>query len=206
MQGDNQKNQAEPPQQAAAQPVVAPKEIAPKVGNSSFNYHNEDQPPQPEDDANFEDIKVSWSASEFIEHSKGFGWYAAVFAGIAVVAAIAYLLLHSLFSTVALAVIGVIFVISSVHKPKTVNYEINSAGIHLGNKFKSFDEFKSFSIFDEGSLGSITLSPLKRFTPPITIYYGLKDEDNIVDALTNFLPREEIKKDAVEQLMHKIHF
>jgi hypothetical protein len=48
--------------------------------------------------------------------------------------------------------------------------------------------------------------PLKRFSPPISMYYDPKDELAITNALSRHLPFEPRDRDALDKLMHKIRF
>lgn len=45
-------------------------------------------------------ISVSWSASEFVDHQKGFGWFFALVVIVILLAGGVFLLLHSIFSAV----------------------------------------------------------------------------------------------------------
>jgi hypothetical protein len=87
-----------------------------------------------------------------------------------------------------------------------VNYELSNEGIQMGRRFNTYTEFKSFSVIDEGGVGSIVFNPLKRFDFPTTIYYELANEEKIVQTLMNYLPATEPTNDPVDQLMRKVRF
>lgn len=149
---------------------------------------------------------IDWTASEFIEHEKSASWYGAVsILGIAGIAAV-YFITQDLFSVVALFLFGIAFLALGARKPKVLSYSLNDNGIQIGERFYGFDQFRSFAVIDEGSLHSISLLPIKRFMPELSIYFAPDDEDKIVDFLGHRLPFEERKQAMVDQFMRKIRF
>ncbi|HUD06673.1 MAG TPA: hypothetical protein VMR34_02195 [Candidatus Saccharimonadales bacterium] len=150
---------------------------------------------------------VSWTASEFIGNSKKPSWFIVFGVIIVGVAGGVYLWTRDLFSGIMIIVIGIIFAIVSAKQPKNVEYSINPSGIQIGNKSFDFTDFKSFSVIDdEDKLGSVVLLPIKRFSPPISLYYDRNDEDKILDAVSLYVPHEESKVDTVDKLIRKIRF
>jgi hypothetical protein len=59
---------------------------------------------------------------------------------------------------------------------------------------------------DEGDIVSIVFMPLKRFSPPLTIYLTSGMADQVVDLLASILPIEQHKQDAFESLLKRIRF
>jgi len=149
---------------------------------------------------------VSWSASEFIVHEKKTGWYGLLaLAGIFIAAAV-YLLTKDKISSIMIMFATLILGVFAARRPRTLDYQVDSSGIHIGPKSYPYEDFKSFSVIDEGAISSINLTPLKRFMAGITVYYDPKDEDRIVTVLSDYLPFEEGKKDVVDRFMHRIRF
>lgn len=149
---------------------------------------------------------VSWTASEFISHQKNSGWY--LLLGIAGVigAIIVFLLTHDVVSAVVIVVVVILLGVFAARKPRTLQYQLTSQGLQIGEKFYQYNLFKSFSVIDEGAINSVMLMPLKRLMPPITMYYDPQDEQKIADVLTAYLPYEERSKDMVDRFMNKIRF
>ncbi len=54
---------------------------------------------------------------------------------------------------------------------------MNRSGLQIGVKSYGFQDFKTFSIAEEGAIVSIVFMPLKRFMPPLTIYVAPDMED-----------------------------
>lgn len=153
-----------------------------------------------------DDQGLSWTASEFIAHEKSASWYLSL-AGVAVLgAALVYLLTRDVISA-AVVLVGALFLgIYAARQPRQLEYRVDTAGIGIGPKRYGYEEFRSFSVAQEGAFSSIVFMPLKRFAPTTTIYYAPDDEDQIINLLAVRLPMEEHRGDAVENLMRRIRF
>ena len=123
-----------------------------------------------------------------------------------VVVALIYFLLEDILAAVLIGLAGITFGVFAGRRPQVLEYGIDSRGIHIGQRSHTFAEFKSFSLTESGPLPAILLMPLKRFLPPITIFYDPNEEDKIVDALANYLPHEDREPDMVDRLMSRIRF
>jgi hypothetical protein len=67
-----------------------------------------------------------------------------------------------------------------------------------------YQDFKTFSVSQEGGAISVIFMPLKRFMPPLTMYVSPDVGDNVVTFLSAFLPFEHHQPDMVETLMRRI--
>jgi hypothetical protein len=149
---------------------------------------------------------ISWSASEFIAHNKSFGWYMFLILAAVLVGGLVYLLTKDKISASVVLVVAFFLAITASHKPRTLDYKLDSSGLTIGNKTYEYTQFRSFAVVEEGAFSSIIFTPLKRFMPLITIYYEPNDEDAIVNILSNRLPLETHHLDMIEQFMRKIRF
>lgn len=171
------------------------------------NAENVESPkPEEEKPSTDADNSITWSASEFIAHNKGAGWFFGLGALIVLIAALVYVLTKSIFSSVMIVLIGIIFGVAARRQPKVVNYTLSSTGVGIGEKFFPYSEFKSFSVVEEGAFRFVSLISFKRFVPAIGIYYEPNDEEKILETISTYLPHEETSKDFVEHLMHRIKF
>ena len=152
------------------------------------------------------DATITWTASEYIDHTKGASWYLVLAGGTIVLAATVYLATKDYFATGVIAVLGVIVGVFSRQKPKQVAYELSSLGLKAGEKTYPFSLFKSFALIREGALSSVNLIPIKRFMPPLSIYFDPSDEQKIVNLLGSFLPLEEGGLDSIERLSRRLRF
>ncbi|MDQ5972002.1 MAG: hypothetical protein QG553_161 [Patescibacteria group bacterium] len=152
------------------------------------------------------ELSVSWTASEFVLHQKNSGWYIAWALCSVVGVALVYFITREIFSSVLVAIILLAFGIYSGRKPRTLQYQADGEGVHIGSKTYPYNDFKSFALIDEGVFNSISLVPMKRFMPAISMYYDPRDEEHVLTVLSAYLPFEEGKKDAIDRLMHRIRF
>lgn len=149
---------------------------------------------------------VSWTASEYIDHARGAGWYLGLILGTIALAAGVYLVTKDYFAAGVIAAVGIIVGIFSTHKPKQVQYSLSSSGLTAGEKSYPLSLFKTFALIREGALSSVNLIPIKRFMPPLSIYFDPADEQKIVTILGEHLPLAEGGLDAVERLSRRLRF
>jgi hypothetical protein len=197
--------QPEPPvEPVSAEPVppTIPEEQAPAPEEDQADY---EQPGQ-RDDAAVSPGRVSWTASEFVEHDKSASWFLGLAAVAAIFSVIMYIVTEDVVSVMVVVVAATIFGIYGSHKPRQLEYKLDQRGLSIGSKYYDLGQFKSFSVVPEGAFSSIEFMPLKRFAPPITIYYDPADEEKIVSLLSNQLPLEPGRRDVVENLMRRIRF
>jgi len=174
----------------------AKSETAPKI--PEVNSFQQEQEYDPEE--------ITWTASEFVAHDKSFGWYVTLALVAVVVAVGVYLLTRDYVSAGVVIFAAIIFGVYGSHKPRQLPYRLNHQGITIDKKHYNFAEYRSFSVIQEEAFASITLMPLKRFAPPLSVYFAPEDEENIINLLSVVLPYEERKRDAVDALMHRIRF
>jgi len=157
--------------------------------------------PIPADDGPQE---VTWSASEFIDHHKGVGWYAALAAIVVALDVIVFIFTHDIVSLVAITAMGILFGVIAGRKPRTLDYTLNPRGLMLGTAFHSYGEFRSFAIMQDSSFPSIMFLPVKRFMPPVSVYYDPRDQERILDVLGRHLPMEVRRNDAIDNFSRRI--
>ncbi len=149
---------------------------------------------------------VTWEASEFVANRKTAGWYMLLGGAAALISALVYLLTHDRISSGMIIIVALALGIFAARKPRVLQYKLDESGLSIGTKFYPYPNFKSFAMVDEDALSAIWLIPLQRFMPIITMYYDPKDEQEIADLLSQFLPFEPKSHDLVERFMRKIRF
>ena len=149
---------------------------------------------------------VSWTASEFISHQKNGQWYLLLAVAGLLVSGIVYALTRDFISSGMVLFVVVMLGVVAGRQPRTLQYQVDGQGIRIGEKEYPYEAFKSFTVIDEGALNSITLLPMKRFMPAITLYYDPADEEHILGVLDDYLPSEEGQKDIVDRFMGRIRF
>lgn len=150
--------------------------------------------------------EISWTASEFVAHHKGVGWYLLMILAAVVTIGVVYLVVRDAISVGVIVALFVLFGISAARKPRVLEYRLDQGGLTIGSKFYPYNGFKSFSIIREGAFSSISLLPLKRFMPPLSIYYEPKDEPRIIEVISAHLPFEERGNDPLDRFVRLIRF
>lgn len=187
----------------ASQPSVPPNDPAPFAPASGPLTPTPDPAATPQEAGIKE---VSWTASEFVAHEKSLSWYGLLALATLVIAGLVYWLSRDWLSIGVLVIVAVLFGIIAGRKPRVLDYHLDRSGLTIGGKPYPYRNFKSFSVVDEGAFSSITLVPLKRFLPPMSIYYSPEDQDAIVQVLGQHLPMTHDNGDALDRLTRRIKF
>lgn len=190
-------------------PPPQPPEAEPQTDEASFKFSPDEKqagPEEPKQPITPVDVGagVSWTASEFIVHEKSVGWYGGLMAVTLIIIVAVYLLTRDKVSAGVVLVCAFALAALAGRKPHQVQYIVDGSGITVGQNHFEYGLFKSFAIVPEGAFSSIVLMPLKRFAPLTTIYYAPEDEEKIINVLSNRLPLQEHKLDAVDSLMRRI--
>jgi len=149
---------------------------------------------------------VSWTASEFIAHQKNASWYGLLVVGALVASALVFLLTKDKISVAMIVIVAITFGAFASRQPRVLQYQLNEGGLNIGDKFYPYALFKSFAVIQEDGLESISLIPLKRFMPILSIYFAPDDADKIVNMLGDYLPHEDRQADAIDRLMRRLRF
>ncbi len=149
---------------------------------------------------------VEWTASEFIAHDKGFGWYAVFALVAAAIAALLYLIIRDVFSIVVVIIMAAILAVAASRKPRVMAYKLDRSGLTVGSKFYSYRAYKSFSLPETGPFVSIELSPLKRLGFPVSLYLAPDNQDKVLEVLSDHLPMERRELSSLDHLMHQLRF
>ena len=149
---------------------------------------------------------IEWSASEFIAHDKGFGWYALLAVAALVVSAGLYLVTKDIFSSAVVLVMAAVLGVSGARKPRTITYHLDNSGLRMGKKFYPYSAYKSFAIPEDGPFASVILIPMKRLDFPISAYLAPDSEQKAIEILADHLPMERGGLDSLERIMRTLRF
>lgn len=150
--------------------------------------------------------EFAWSASEFIRHDKGLRWYVVYLLGIFGISVGVFLFTRDAVSTVIvlLALTGLLFL--SLRKPRIQDFALDDGQLSVGRKVYYLHDFKSFSTIDDGSMVEITLLPLKKIMPAVSVYVPSENAEQISAYMAEYLPFEQRKPDAMDSLLRRIRF
>jgi hypothetical protein len=149
---------------------------------------------------------VSWTGSEFIANHKDKKWFISFFGILALGVVIIFIVTTDYISAISIAIVGCLFAILANHKPRQLSYTIDNSGINIGRRFYPFEQFKYFSLAQEGAIGYINLMPLRRFMPDVSIYFPPEEEGNVISILSDHLPHHDGGERQIDKLAKKFRF
>lgn len=178
-----------------------------QVNPPQWQFQPEATAPQPDQATHAANVGgVQWTASEFLAHQKNGNWYLILILGAFGVSVVVYFLTRDIISSISLLIFAILLAVVAARKPRTLTYHLGDHGLQVEQKFYPYQDFKSFSVINEGAINSIMLLPLKRFATGVTMYYAPDDEQKILDVLSSELPYEERHQDPVDKFMQRIRF
>ncbi len=143
---------------------------------------------------------VSWQAEEYVQNDKNVGWYVGLVVVGLVLVGISVLLRW--WSFTALIVVAVFaLVVYTVRPPRKLQYMLDDNGLLEGDRLYRYEDFKSFGLLRDGTHFAIVLTPRKRFSAAVTIYFPEEQGEKIVDAFGARLPMEEVKLDFLDRVI-----
>ena len=143
---------------------------------------------------------INWEAKEHIEYKKGATWYV-VFA-IVVLLFIAGSIFFKEWSFLAMVIAATVALLIYVRRPaRVLHYSLTKKGLSEGNNLYNLADFRSFGILNEDNNYSIVLTPTKRFSPRLTVYFPEAQGEEIVDLFGSVLPMEPVKLDLIDRLV-----
>ncbi len=143
---------------------------------------------------------VNWEAREYVQRSKNGGWYVGLVAvSLGLIALSVWLGWWTFTALIVLSAISL--VIYSVRPPRTLHYSLSSKGLSEGSRLYDYSEYRAFGVLQEEGNFAIVLTPRKRFSPRVTVYFPEERGEEIVDAFGARLPMEEVKEDFLDKLV-----
>lgn len=179
--------------------MLMPPEQQTDTGQNNWTYQAEEAVPE-------QKSSISWTASEFVDHQRGVGWYFMFFATLLLIGGLTYKFTKDYISGIAIILAGAIVAAFIRKRPRQLPYEVGNQGISIGGRLYSYDGFKSFSLSQEGGAKVINFVPLQRFMPEISVFFPPEQEENIVGVLVDHLPHNDHNEKAVDRLMKKLRF
>jgi len=145
-------------------------------------------------------VIVNWEAQEYVTRDKNTGWYVGlVMVGLALSGLAIWLQQWTFLALVAVSVVAIM--VYSARPPRMLHYSLSDKGLSEGNRLYDFEQFKSFGILRDDKRFSIVLTPRKRFSPRVSVYFPEAQGEQIVDMFGARLPMEEVKMDLLDKLV-----
>lgn len=146
---------------------------------------------------------VRWEAEEYIQHDKNAGWYIGLtFVGLALVALSVWLKWWTFTALVVLSFISLLIYV--LRPPRKIKYSISQKGLTEGERLYKFEDYKSFGILQDDTNFAIVLTPRKRFSLSVTVYFPKEKGEEIVDMFGARLPMEQVKLDFIDKIVRRL--
>ncbi len=175
------------------------------VAKKKANLETAEQEPQEQEKSvakrpEVEQTMITWEAQEYIVRDKTIWWYVGLVAvGILLVALAVWLRWWTFLAVVVLSVVAL--VIYTIRPPRIIHYSLSNKGVTEDKILHEYSQFKSFGFLQEGGHFAIVLTPRKRFSPRVTVYFPEAQGEEIIDALGARLPMEEVNLDFLDKLI-----
>lgn len=197
------------PYQAPEAPTEAPVETEAKqpVQEELATEETEQAPIEGTDASLLEEdaVLLRWEGTEYVHLARGALWYV-IFAIVAIVAIIlAIIVLKSITFAILVPVMALALLVYVRRAPEVLQYTLSRKGLYVNDKLYTYDTFRAFGVVSHNENHSAVLIPRKRFQIGQTIYFPEELGEQLVDMLAARLPMTEIKPDAVDQLLAKLH-
>ncbi len=147
---------------------------------------------------------VTWEASEYIHHERDGLWFIIFLSITVALLALSVFLIQNYFFTALIVVMAVALLIYARRPPRIMRYTLSGQGLHIGQQFHSFNEYRAFGVVEDGALYSVKLLPTARFGQEVTLYFSENEGERIVDILGAFLPMENLHLDLVDRLLRRL--
>lgn len=147
---------------------------------------------------------ISWEASEYIDHQRDGLWFLGFGVITLLLALFSVFIMHNYFFTVLIVVMAAALFIYTKRPPRILRYTLSDSGLHIGQAFHSYNEYRSFGLIEDGALYAIKLLPVARFGQDIMVYFSEEQGEEIVDIFGSFLPMEQLQLDMADRLLRRL--
>lgn len=148
---------------------------------------------------------IQWQAPEYIQERRSPLWFIGFWLVAISLMAAAIFVFNSISFAVLIPAMAGALMIYSHRPPHNLNYVLSTKGLYINEKLHPLGEFKSFGIMREESIPSLMLLPVQRFRPGLTVHFPVEQGEEIVDMLGRHLPMQDIKADAFDKIIQKLH-
>lgn len=143
---------------------------------------------------------ISWEAEEYIVRDKNAGWYVGlVVVGLLLSALAIWIQAWTFLAVIILSIVALL--VYTLRPPRMLHYSLTERGLSEGDKLYNYEDFKAFGVLKEGQHFAIVLTPRKRFSPRVTVFFPEAQGEAIVDAFGVRLPMEEVRLDMLDKMI-----
>lgn len=150
--------------------------------------------------------KIKWNAPEYEFHEKTAEWYWAL-GIIAAALVLAAVILHNFLFAVFAVLAGLSAGLYGARRPKTIQHEINSGGVSLGNRNFNYEHIDHFWInYDPPAKKELILESKKTFSTHTVLLLGNADPEQIRRYLLQYLKEKKIEESLVAVIARVLKF
>ena len=173
--------------------------------NTLYSYEDSTQDAQEHQDTP-EGGGISWTASEFIVREKKSSWYLLLIMVTVIIASLMFLLTREIISAVAVIMLALLFGIYGNAKPRSLQYGVDEKGITVDKKHYTYETFRGAEMIKDGTIPEISFIPTRRIAVPLTIYYPIEREQEILHLVGTFLPVDIKRSASIDRLAARLRF
>ncbi len=149
---------------------------------------------------------ITWRAPEFRHYEKRASWYI-TFSAIAILVIGFFIVQKDLFAAISIGILAILIILFSRYKPKEVEIELTTKGVHVGNIFVPHKQIKYFWVVYNKNHKTINLHTTTYINNMIILELEDQDPEPVREFLLNFLPEhEETNETLTQRISHKIRF
>ena len=148
---------------------------------------------------------VQWRSVEYLQQAKSALWYIGFAVVILVLMAIAIFVMNAWTFAILIPIMAGALIVYSRRENQEISYALSSQGLYINDQLHPLGEFKGFGVIQGAPLNSLVLIPTKRFRPSLTVYFPTEVGEQVVDLLGGYLPMQEVKPDAFDAIVQKLH-
>lgn len=157
------------------------------------------------DDAPEGNQPIQWQAPEYTQEHRSPWWFIAFWVVTIVLMAVAAFLIKSVTFAILIPVMAAALMMYSHRAPRLISYVLSAKGVYINEKLHAISEFRSFGVSKDDVDPTLVFIPTKRFRPALTVHFPAELGEQIVDTLGARMPMQDIRFDAFDQLIRKLH-
>ena len=150
------------------------------------------------------DQVIEWVSSGEDLQAKAAAWRVRMIAIALIAGAVIFALTRDFASTGIVIFAGLLFGFIGARKPPATQYHVDRHGITIGQRQFAYSDFRAFSLVNDPHVPTISIVPLKRFAPLLSIRCDPQQIDRIVAVMSSHLPLEAARHDAIDSIVNRI--
>lgn len=146
---------------------------------------------------------IEWSALEYEARERGPNWF--LFPGVAALALIIFAVFTKSYFFAAFIVLALVVLLAYIKRgPQQISCAIDGEGVRTGETMYPFLNIKSFWIFERDGTNELSLEIKSVLSPFLHLPLGGTNPEKIRNFLLQFIPEEEHKELATDQIARSL--